>query len=159
MTDPIAPVDAAATPAALGFSMPAEWDRHAGCLMQWPSRRELWGRTFGDARADYAVVARAIAAFEPVVMVCNPGDADGVRDLCGAGVTPLEIPIDDSWARDSGPVFVRDGEGRIAVVSFGFNAWGNRWHPHDADARLGVDGRRHLARPSKVGSLPCAAQN
>lgn len=147
MTDPIALVDAAATPAALGFSMPAEWDRHAGCLMQWPSRRELWRDRFDDARTDYAVVARAIAAFEPVVMVCNPGDAAGVRDLCGEAVRPLEIPIDDSWARDSGPVFVRDAAGSIAVVSFGFNAWGNRWHPHDDDARLAANVAERLRLP------------
>ncbi len=126
------------TPAARGFSMPAEWDEHAGCLMQWPSRRELWGDRFDEAQRDYAEVARAIAAFEPVVMVCSPGEAGAVRELCGGGVTPLEIPINDSWARDSGPVFVRDASGTVAVVSFGFNAWGNRWHPHDDDARLGA---------------------
>jgi agmatine deiminase len=126
------------TPAAAGFAMPAEWEPHAGCFMQWPSRGELWGDRLGRAEQDYAQVARAIAAFEPVVMVCNPGTAQRVRDLCGKGVTPLEIPINDSWARDSGPIFVRDPSGTIAVVSFGFNAWGNRWHPHDDDARLAV---------------------
>jgi agmatine deiminase len=126
------------TPAAAGFVMPAEWEPHAGCLMQWPSRRELWGDRFDRAEQDYAQVARAIASFEPVVMVCNPGTAQRVRDLCGQAVTPLEIPINDSWARDSGPTFVRDRSGTIAVVSFGFNAWGNRWHPHDDDARLAV---------------------
>jgi len=127
------------TPAAAGFAMPAEWEPHAGCLQQWPSRRELWGDRFAQAEQDYAEVARAIAGFEPVVMVCNPGTAQRVRDLCGQGVTPLEIPINDSWARDSGPVFVRDAAGSIAVVSFGFNAWGNRWHPHDDDDRLAAE--------------------
>jgi agmatine deiminase len=126
------------TAAAAGFAMPAEWEPHAGCLMQWPSRRELWGDRFERAEHDYADVARAIAGFEPVVMVCNPGTAARVLDLCGGGVAALEVPINDSWARDSGPVFVRDAAGSIAVVSFGFNAWGNRWHPHDDDARLGV---------------------
>jgi agmatine deiminase len=135
------------TPAQQGFAMPAEWDSHAGCLMQWPTRRELWGERFAEARADYAVVARAIAAFEPVVMVCNPGDAAGVVDLCGAGVIPLEIPINDSWARDSGPVFVRDAAGTWAVVAFGFNAWGNRWQPHDDDARLATNVAGRLGLP------------
>ena len=132
------------TPAAAGFAMPAEWEPHAGCLMQWPSRRELWRDRFEQALDDYAAVARAIAAFERVVMVCNPGESQRVRDLCGVGVTPLEIPINDSWARDSGPVFVRNAEGSVAAVSFGFNAWGNRWHPHDDDARLGATVARRL---------------
>ena len=60
----------------------------------------------------------------------------GSRQLCGEGVTPVEIPIDDSWARDSGPVFVRDAAGLVQVVSFGFNAWGERWTPYADDDRL-----------------------
>lgn len=104
--------------------------------MAWPSRLELWDDKLADAQHDYAAVATAIAAFEPVVMVCNSGHARDVVNLCGAGVTPLEIPINDSWCRDSGPTFVRDASGAMAVVGFEFNAWGNRWHPHDDDARL-----------------------
>lgn len=128
--------DSLTTPAAEGFAMPAEWEPHAGCLMAWPSRAELWGDQLFDAKRDYAVVAAAIADFEPVVMVCNPGHADEVRQLCGPGVSPIEIPINDSWCRDSGPAFVRNTAGDMAVVGFGFNAWGNRWFPHDDDARL-----------------------
>ncbi len=124
------------TPSADGFAMPAEWEPHAGCLMAWPSRAELWGDRLAEAKRDSAAVADAITAFEPVLMVCSPGHAGEVIDHCGDGVTPLEIPINDSWARDSGPAFVRNAAGDIAVVGFGFNAWGNRWHPHDDDARL-----------------------
>jgi len=126
----------ASTPAATGFSMPPEWAPHAACLMAWPTRRELWKDRFDDALRDYAAVARAIAAFEPVLMVCSPGRSSEVRARCGAVVEVLELPIDDSWTRDNGPVFVTDGAGRIAAVKFGFNAWGERWHPFEDDARL-----------------------
>ncbi len=128
--------DSMTTPAAAGFTMPAEWEPHAGCLMAWPSRAELWGDRLAEAKRDYAAVAAAITVFEPVVMVCNPGHGHEVIDRCGPGVTPIEIPINDSWCRDSGPAFVRNTAGEMAVVGFGFNAWGNRWHPHDDDARL-----------------------
>jgi len=124
------------TPALEGFSMPAEWSPHAGCLMAWPTRRELWKDHFDAARTDYAVVARAISDFEPVVMVCSPGRAQEVRDACGSAVEPLELPINDSWSRDSGPIFVTDDLGTVAAVKFGFNAWGERWHPYDDDALL-----------------------
>jgi agmatine deiminase len=116
--------------------MPAEWEPHAGCLMQWPTRLDLWHDQLAAAKREYAGVARAIAQFEPVLMVCNPGHADDVAALCGAGVRPIELPLDDSWARDSGPIFVRNGD-RFAVSGFRFNAWGNRWHPHGDDAALG----------------------
>lgn len=124
--------------------MPPEWDEHAGCLMAWPSRPDLWGDRLDDAKRDFGSVAAAIAECEPVVMVCNPGFADDVRAHCPRGVQPLELSIDDSWARDSGPVFVRDADGRIAVVSFGFNAWGNRWHPYADDAALAGRVAEHL---------------
>jgi agmatine deiminase len=80
-------------------------------------------------------------------MVANPGDAARVHDRCGAGIEVVELPIDDSWMRDNGPTFVRDDSGRLAVVGFGFNAWGDRWHPHDADAAVPERIARHLGLP------------
>lgn len=132
------------TPAADGFAMPAEWEPHAGCLMAWPTRSELWGDQLAPAKLDYALVARTIADFEPVIMVCNPGAEKEVRDHCGAGVDALPIPIDDSWMRDMGPIFVRNTQGEIAAVDFEFNAWGGRWHPHDADAAVSRRIAEHL---------------
>ena len=124
------------TPAAASFTMPAEWESHAGCLMAWPAREELWGDRLFEAKRDYAAIASAIAEFEPVVMVCNRGHAREVAEQCAHAVTAVEIPINDSWCRDSGPTFIRNASGEMAVVGFGFNAWGNRWHPYDDDARL-----------------------
>jgi agmatine deiminase len=69
-------------------------------------------------------------------MACNPGQEAEVRDRCGSGISVEEIPVDDSWARDSGPIVVTDGTGRRAVVQLGFNGWGGKYLPYDADARL-----------------------
>jgi agmatine deiminase len=124
------------TPAEAGFAMPAEWDEHAGTLMSWPSRTELWGGRLDEAKRDYADVARAIADFEPLTMVCPPGAEREVADLCGSGVATFTAPLDDSWIRDNGPAFVRNAAGEIAIVSFEFNAWGERWHPYDSDNAL-----------------------
>lgn len=135
------------TPADAGFAMPPAWAPHAATLMAWPCRTALWGDLLDQAKADYAAVARAIARFEPVLMACPPGSAAEVGRACGGtewGIEPLEIPIDDSWARDSGPVCVVDGDGRVAAVQFRFNAWGDRWHPHADDARLPERVAAHL---------------
>jgi len=135
------------TPADAGFAMPSAWAPHAATLMAWPCRLELWGDLLDAAKNDYAAVARAIARFEPVLMACQPGAAADVRSRIGAtefGVETLEIPIDDSWARDSGPVCVVDGGGRVAAVQFRFNAWGDRWHPHADDARFPERVAAHL---------------
>jgi len=81
------------TPRDEGFRMPAEWGPHQATLMAWPTRtrKALWGAVFERAREDYAAVARAVAAFEPVIMVCNPGEARAVRDRCGTGVEAIEV--------------------------------------------------------------------
>jgi agmatine deiminase len=116
--------------------MPAEWAPHERTLMAWPAREEMWGDLYEDAQASHAEVANAIAAFEPVTMVARPRDRKRARAACGDGVTVTEIPIDDSWMRDCGPIFVLDGTGGRAGVDFGFNAWGEKFHPYADDAEV-----------------------
>jgi agmatine deiminase len=116
--------------------MPAEWESHEACLMAWPTRDESFAPYFERAKEEYAAVANAIAAFEPVVMVTNPGQAGEVRERCSSAVEILEVPIDDSWTRDSGPVMVVDENGRRAGVDFAFNSWGERFLPYDKDAAM-----------------------
>ena len=126
--------------------MPAEWAPHERTLMAWPTRARapMWEERLERARADHAEVANAVAAFEPVLMVADPEDAAGARRSCGEGVEVLELPIDDSWFRDSGPIFVLDGTGRRAGVDFGFNAWGEKFTPYDADAEVAKRVLEHL---------------
>jgi agmatine deiminase len=107
--------------------------------MGWPCRLELWGEAIQQARADSAVVANAIAAFEPVTMIANPGeDADRARAACGDGVDVVELPLDDSWLRDYGPIYVRADDGHRLAVHFRFNSWGERYAPWDRDAAVGA---------------------
>jgi agmatine deiminase len=120
----------------MSFRMPAEWAPHERTLMAWPAREEIWEERFDQAKADYAEIANAIAAFEPVTMVADPSQRKQARAACGDGVVVSEIPIDDSWMRDSGPIFVLDGAGGRAGVDFGFNAWGEKFKPYDDDAEV-----------------------
>ncbi|MFG3193858.1 agmatine deiminase family protein [Streptomyces omiyaensis] len=118
------------------FRMPAEWSAHEACLMAWPVREDLWGSVLDDVKDEYAHVARAIAAFEPVTVVAPPGHGEEARARCGDGITVIELPQDDSWFRDSAPLFVLDGDGNRAGVDFRFNAWGGKHHPYDSDDRI-----------------------
>lgn len=116
--------------------MPAEFAPHQATWMSWPTREALWDGRLDEARDDWAATARAVAAFEPVTMICTPGAADDVRRRCGGGVEPLECPIDDSWLRDNGPIFVTSEQGEVALVHFSFNSWGEKYLPYDQDAAL-----------------------
>ena len=134
-----APIDSAratAATATCSSRMPAEWTPHERCLMAWPTRPELWQGQYEAATAEYAAVAQAIARFEPVLMVAAPGLGDDARRRCGPNVDVIELPIDDSWLRDSGPIFVLDPDGARTGVDFRFNAWGERFFPYADDDRL-----------------------
>jgi agmatine deiminase len=114
--------------------MPAEWEPHLRTWMMWPCRAVVWP-DMDETRRNYAAVAHAIRDCEPLTMLVRPEDRARAHDLLGSDIELLEAPIDDSWARDAGPCFVRDKEGNRAGVSFRFNAWGGKYRPYDGDDR------------------------
>jgi agmatine deiminase len=128
----------------MSFAMPAEHAPHERTLMAWPARPSLWEEHYEQAKADYAEIANAIAAFEPVLMVADPSQAAEACAACGEGVEVAEIAIDDSWMRDSGPIFVLDGAGGRAGVDFAFNAWGEKFDPYEDDAEMAARVLEHL---------------
>lgn len=133
------------TPASLGYSFPPEWAPHRGTWLSWP-RPE--GISFPDKYHTVPpVLARLvhkIARREEVhVNVPNGNYARIVREtLAAQGVRSRRvffhhIPTNEAWCRDHGPAFVlrRDRRGRTqaAIVDWGFNAWGGKYPPWDAD--------------------------
>ena len=121
--------------------MPPEWAPHERTLMAWPCRAELWGGQLRAAKAESAGVANAIAAFEPVTMVARDAtDAAEARAALGGAVEILQAPVDDSWLRDSGPIFVVDHvaePSRRVGVHFGFNSWGMKFDGYENDQAIG----------------------
>jgi agmatine deiminase len=120
------------------MSMPAEWAPHELTLVAWPQRDDAWrGTTIEAARDTHAEVVAAIAQFEPVLLVADPSQAADARSrVPSANVELLELPIDDSWLRDSGPILLSDGEGKRVGVDFRFNAWGEAFSPYENDAAV-----------------------
>ena len=126
---------ATATPADLGFVMPAEWAPHKACWMAWPSEHVQW-EDLPQVEQAYANVANVIAGFEPVMMVADPANAARARKLCGANTEVIEMPLDDSWMRDSGPSFVRhETNGIVAGTDWRFNCWGGAMPKYQEDAQ------------------------
>lgn len=122
-----------------GWMMPAEWSPHAATWMVWPHNQALWesgwGVTLAEVQVDFARVVNAIARFEPVKLVVDPSAVSRARELCGANVELIELAVNDSWCRDSGPSFVCHPQLGTAGVSWRFNAWGAK-SEHDLDEGL-----------------------
>lgn len=119
---------ASPTPRDLGFAMPPEWAPHAATWMSWPFDDALWFGHLERVRREFADLVRAIAAHERVELLVT--DAESERDararLEGADVRYHQVPLDDVWLRDNGPLFVtRNGE--LSFVNWTFNAWGGKF--------------------------------
>jgi agmatine deiminase len=133
--------DTTLTPRALGFRMPAEWERHEATWLTWP-RPE--GISFPDAfetiPALWADLAQLLTEGEQVhINVFSPGHEKDIR----AALKKTEAPVDkrihlhpfpayEPWCRDHGPIFVRN-ERELAVVDWHYNAWGDKYPPCDLD--------------------------
>jgi agmatine deiminase len=118
------------------YFMPAEWAPHSCCWMAWPCRPGMWSDPLAVAR-EYADVANAIARFEPVRMLAPSTKMSAAQAMLGQNIELIEMPIDDSWARDSGPNFLLGQDGSLAGSTWKFNAWGSKYHPYDQDALMG----------------------
>ncbi len=121
-------------PRDFGYFMPGEWAPHTCCWMAWPCREGLWSDD-AATRQDYANLANTIAGFEPVKMLVPSHKLEDAKHLLSDAVEIVELPIDDSWARDSGPNFLIGGD-RLAGSDWTFNAWGEKYQPYDQDARM-----------------------
>ncbi len=117
-----------------GFAMPAEEQRHARTFMQWPVNRRIHrDPVFLDMlQRAIARIANAIVDYEPVVMLMDKRYVRAARRKLSRNVEIWDIPTNDLWARDSGPPFVKNEAGDLAVLDFHFNGWGGKQvHNHD----------------------------
>ena len=123
-------------PRDLGLFMPGEWEKHTCCWMAWPARVDLWPNIEATKKA-YADVANTIAEFEPVNLLVLPSMLDDARAYLSKNVEIIEMSVDDSWTRDSGPNFLINDSGLLAGSTWEFNAWGDKFRPYDQDALMG----------------------
>jgi agmatine deiminase len=119
-----------ATPRELGYRMPAEWEPHEATWLAWPHNPEDWPGKFQTIPWVYAEIVRLLSARELVhILVDDAKAGQRARSILGrVGATLDRVsfhlwPTNRVWTRDSGPIFVRNGEGSLAVTNWHFNAW------------------------------------
>jgi agmatine deiminase len=118
-----------ATPAELGYSMPAEWEKHEATWLGWPHNQTDWPDKIDTIRWVYGEMVRKISAGEIVrILVRNKAEARFARGYLkrgGCNLKKVEFvvhPTNRGWTRDSGPIHVKR-KSETAIVHFHFNAW------------------------------------
>jgi agmatine deiminase len=130
----------AKTPRELGYRMPAEWEPHEATWLAWPHNPGDWPGKFQSIPWLYAEIVRLLTAHERVhLIVENAVAKERVKSMlsrAGAHMDQVTFhawPTDRGWTRDSGPIFVRNSEGHVALTDWCFNGWAkySDWHLDD----------------------------
>jgi agmatine deiminase len=110
--------------------MPAEWAPHAATWIAWPHNAEDWPGKFQPISWVYAEIVRHLSQVEDVHILVNDDAAEkrARRILLRAGANLARLHFhhwetDRVWLRDSGPIFVKNPKGELAITNWKFNAW------------------------------------
>jgi agmatine deiminase len=113
-----------------GYRMPAEWEPHEATWLVWPHDPEDWPGKFQAIPWLYAEIVRLLARRELVHLLVENAKAEqrarGILERAGANLDRVSFhlwPTNRSWTRDSGPIFIRNAEGRVGLTNWRFNGW------------------------------------
>jgi len=129
------------TPQELGYRTPAEWEPHAATWLSWPRREGIsFPGSFDRVLPTLRTMVAAIVESEPVcinvVNGAHEAEARAVLDTLPHQecIAYYEIPTNEPWCRDHGPIFLtRADDPKLAVVDWDYNAWGGKYPPCDLD--------------------------
>lgn len=125
--------------------VPAEWEPHQYCVMAWCAQHDLYSpREIRAIHHEQAMLARAVAQFEKVIMLVNPEDEKDTARALGPAVSLLPLRLNDVWTRDTLPLIGMTNKSRIGL-NLNFNGWGDEF--------LGQDGHDPYARDKALARL------
>lgn len=108
--------------------LPAEWFPQSAVQLTWPHAGTDWAPILDEVIPCFVSIAKEIMKREKLVVVCP--DALEVKEQLGVfdeeRVRFVELPTNDTWARDHGGISVFDPLGMM-VYDFVFNGWGMKF--------------------------------
>jgi len=127
------------SPQQLGYRWAAEWEPHRATWLAWAHNQATWPGRFAEAQVQYANFVATVAQFEQVELLLPATARPHAVDLLPrmTQIRLHEIPTNDSWIRDHGPIFL-SGPADLppALLDFRYNAWGDKYPPYDLDNRV-----------------------
>ncbi|MBW3807717.1 agmatine deiminase family protein [Aeromonas jandaei] len=116
------------------FHMPEESTFQTRVWVAFAASRAIWGRDYKEVQATIGRLVQAMVPYTQVNVLCREAEQALARQLCGEQNTRFIVAeLDDIWLRDTGGVFVQNGEGELGLVDFNFNGWGDK-QEHEQDA-------------------------
>jgi len=126
------------------WRLPAEWEPQAAVLIAWPHAGTDWAARLAEVETTYVALAAAVTRFQRLIIVVADSALqrhveamlqDAGVDL--AGIRFVELPYDDTWLRDSGPITLGSADGHHQLTDFRFTGWGGKFGAEQDDALIG----------------------
>ncbi len=108
--------------------LPAEWNRQGGIQLTWPHRQTDWAPILEEAIACFVAIGKEILKSQGLLVICQNAVEVGrhFKDCRQERLYLIEIPSDDTWARDHGAITVLE-QGKPVLLDFKFNGWGGKF--------------------------------
>lgn len=108
--------------------MPAEWEKQSFVQLTFPHKNTDWAYMLDEVTECFVNIAREIAKREKLLVVCADEKEvkPKLKDLNQENIMYVEIPSNDTWARDHGGITVIKN-GKPAILDFTFNGWGMKF--------------------------------
>lgn len=113
--------------------LPAEWEQQSMVLLTWPHENTDWAPYLTDITETYVQMAEAITRYENLV-IATPHPIK-VGALLSSRLTAEQMSrvyichckSNDTWARDHGPITLLSDDGKLTMLDFRFNGWGDKF--------------------------------
>jgi agmatine/peptidylarginine deiminase len=123
--------------------LPAEWEPQAAVLIAWPHAGTDWAERLEQVESTYVALAAAVTRFQPLIIVVADAalraHAAATLQAAHADLSRIrfvELPYDDTWLRDSGPITLCGDDGRFQLTDFRFTGWGGKFGAEQDDALI-----------------------
>ncbi|RUL72448.1 agmatine deiminase family protein [Dyella choica] len=123
--------------------LPAEWEPQAAVLIAWPHAGTDWAERLEQVESTYVALAAAVTRFQPLIIVVADATlhAHATAKLQSANadlarIRFVELPYDDTWLRDSGPITLLGDGQRFQLTDFRFTGWGGKFGAEQDDALI-----------------------
>lgn len=113
--------------------LPAEWEPQSGVMLTWPHEETDWQPYLEEINETYLQMAEAIARREKLLVVTPHAEEikEKLSERLGKtemrNVRVVELPTNDTWARDHGFITLRNADGSPILLDFCFNGWGEKF--------------------------------
>lgn len=102
-------------------------------MLTWPHQATDWAPYLKEITETYVKMADAITRYEQLV-IATPHPIQ-VGAMLSGRLTPEQMTrvyicfckTNDTWARDHGPITLRSDDGKLTMLDFRFNGWGEKF--------------------------------